>query len=365
MNFLDLTYDYLIFAVIGILISLCAVLMVLRVSNDKEYEPYRKARKSLAMVFAVIAVDLSLSLAAYKMQLHGHVDTIIDVLFYTPVAFLFWNLVDTLVDMDTLGKFRKTLLIIWAAIIVVGIANELAPVEELSQLIFTIVAAVWAGLIIFMGINIIVTLHKAVVTMDNYYSENIANRLTWLRKGFSTFLVWGIFSPLAAVGPSWFNAFYASLGGVIYVYLAASFINYGYNYRNLKILSDDKTPGNTSVEVSTGDKNVSESIKEWEKNKEYRHQGITVRSMAEQLQTSTSSIITTIYNEHNCSFHEYVCRLRVRDAQELLVHFADKDITEIAHMVGFESLEDIETNFRNTVYVTPEEWRAGVLRLIN
>ncbi len=364
MNFLDLVYDYLIFAVIGILISLCAVLMVLRISKEKEYEPYRKARKSLAIVFAIIAVDLSLSLTAYKLGIQGHSDTIIDILCYTPVAFFFWKLVDTLVDMSTLDKFKNTLLCIWASIIVLGIANEVFPIEGVNQLIFIIVAAVWAGLIIFMGLNILMTLHKAIAIMDNYYSEGIANRITWLRKGFLTFLIWGIFSPLAAVGPSWLNSIYASLGGAIYVYLAASFINYGYNYRNLKINTNDDYDG-SPVGVNDEGKDISGALKEWEKNKEYRKQGVTVRTMAEQIKTSTSSIITTIYNEHNCSFHEYICRMRVRDAQELLVHFADKDIMEIAHMVGFESLEDIETSFRNTVYVTPEEWRAGVLRLIN
>ena len=87
--------------------------------------------------------------------------------------------------------------------------------------------------------------------------------------------------------------------------------------------------------------------------------------MSASLNIPPRSLISAISSQRNGTFRDYVSRLRVRDAQELLIHFTDKEVGEIATMVGFKTRADMDTAFRETVYVSPEEWRAGVLRLIN
>lgn len=79
MEFFDSAYNYVISAVIGILLALCAMLMALRVPKGRKYIPYGKARTILILLFVTIAVDLILSLVVNRLHVSAHADSLVDV----------------------------------------------------------------------------------------------------------------------------------------------------------------------------------------------------------------------------------------------------------------------------------------------
>lgn len=366
-------YNYVISAVIGMLVALCAMLVALSVPEGRKYAAYGKARKILILLFATIAVDLALSLLAYRTMLSIHADTIIDILCYTPVALLFLDLTQTLMEYKPRTLFFKRLFAcMWVGLVIWGIVNEVlfmgndikTPTYKTN---FIACTATWVCLILCIAIHIGITSSRAQKQLANTYSDNVARHTEWLRRSFAIFLVWGTASPLAAIGPSWVNTIYGGMGGAVYIYLCVSFINYGHDFVRFKANEPDAKPEPAPMQQTDPQSDgpqTTTTIKEWEESKGYRTPGVTIDMMAASLSIEPRKLASIINEQYNCSFHDYINNLRIRDAQSLLVHFADKDIGEIAAMTGFASEEDMEKAFMQTVYVSPEKWRKGVLSLI-
>ena len=64
------------------------------------------------------------------------------------------------------------------------------------------------------------------------------------------------------------------------------------------------------------------------------------------------------------SFHAYIDRLRVSDAQTLLVHYPHESMDMIADRVGYRNEEELTIYFKKVTNVTPSDWRSGVLKLM-
>lgn len=372
MDFFDSAYNYVISAVVGMLVTLCATLNAQRVPQGRKYASYNKSRTLLIYLFSIIAVDLALSLAVYRLGTLPHADTLVDVLCYTPVALLFLLLTQTLMEytperLAHIWVFTG----LWIVLVAAGVANESLHIcgvveGEVYKTAFAIVAAIWVLLILSIALCVAITFKMAKRKLSNFYSDDVARRMTWLRKSFNIFLLWGLASPLAAIGPSWLNTIYAGLGGAVYLYLCISFLNYNSVY--VKQKANDPEEGSNGAHAPTTQVNTPPSldtIKEWEDSKEFRTPGITIEMMATSLSMPADTLTSIINEQHNCSFRDYVTNLRIRDAQTLLVHYADKEICEIAAMTGFSSEEEMEHAFMRTVYVSPAEWRKGVLSLIS
>lgn len=373
MDFFDSAYNYVISAVVGMLVTLCATLKALRVPQGRKYASYNKARTLLVYLFGIIAVDLVLSLTVYRHEALPHADTIVDILCYTPVALLFLLLIQTLMEYS---PERRTALWVfiaaWISLTVAGVTNESLYIADMIdtdvyKTVFAVDAAIWVALILSIAIRVAVTFRKAKRKLTNFYSDDVARRMEWLRKSFVIFLIWGLASPLAAIGSSWLNTIYAGLGSAVYLYLGISFLNYNSVYVRKKTndTGDDASTGAEPHSPRVNTQPSPDSLKEWENSKGFRTPGITIEMLADSLSISANTLSSIINEQHNCSFYDYVTNLRIRDAQTLLVHYADKDIQEIAAMTGFLSAEEMERAFKQTVYITPAEWRKGVLSLIN
>lgn len=372
MDFFDSAYNYVISAVVGMLVTLCATLKAQRVPQGSKYASYNKSRALLIYLFSIIAVDLVLSLAVYRLEALPHADTIVDILCYTPVALLFLLLTQTLMEYKPESRTAIGVFIaIWILLVAVGIANESLYICDMidtdaNKTVFAADAAVWVILILSIALCIAITFRKAKRKLSNFYSDDVARRVEWLRKSFIIFLIWGLASPIAAIGPSWLNTIYAGLGSAVYLYLCISFLNYNSVYVRQKANDTDETVPDSGHHAPRANTPPSpDAVKEWEDRKGFRTPGVTIEMMADSLSMSANTLASIINEQHNCSFCDYVTNLRIRDAQTLLVHHADKDIKEIAAKTGFSSEEEMERAFKQTVYISPAEWRKGVLSLIN
>lgn len=374
MEFFDSAYNYVISAVIGILLALCSMLMALRVPKGRKYIPYGKARVILILLFATIAVDLILSLVVNRLHVSVHADTLVDVACYTPIGILFLALMQTLMEYNPKSNIMKTVTVgAWIALTVLGVVNEVlyayGMVEtDIYKTVFMAVAVLWVIVILGVAVRVTILFRKAQHRLSNYYSDDVSKRMEWLLRSFGIFLAWGVMSPLAAMGPSWLNTIYGGLGGAVYLYLAISFINYRAIYANIKANEPDDAKPDATLRTSPRPANLAqtqEAIKQWEVDRGYRTKGVTIEMMSASTAVPADTLASVINEQHNCSFYEYVTELRIRDAQSQLIHYADKSLDEIADMTGFASLEDMEFAFKQTLYVTPEDWRKGVLSLIS
>lgn len=380
MEFFESAYNYVISAVIGILLALCAMLSALRVPKSRKYASYGKARFLLLLFFITIIVDLVLSLLVRRLDISAYADTIVDVFCYSPVGLLFLAIMQTMMEFKPRNpNARRIFVAIWLALSAVGVADEILYAnnvigQDLYKSIFMTDVVLWFIYLIVIVVCVVRTFREASHRLSNYYSDDVPKRMDWLMRSFEIFIIWGTLGPVIALGPSWLNTIWGGLGGGVYLYLAISFFNYGINYARLKAkepaegagdadASPTPIPQATPQEANTPQ--ILDSIKAWEENKGFRTPGVTIEMMASAVSTHADTLASVINEQYNCSFYDYVTNLRIRDAQSLLVHFADKDVEEIAQMTGFSSAEDMGNAFKQTLYVTPEDWRKGVLSLIS
>ncbi len=84
---------------------------------------------------------------------------------------------------------------------------------------------------------------------------------------------------------------------------------------------------------------------------------ILLRDISRHVSYSPSSIKRIFHEETGCSIMQYVTDLRIHRAKELLHH--PMPITEIAAMVGFDTVNYFSTVFKKETGMTPSAFRAS------
>lgn len=83
---------------------------------------------------------------------------------------------------------------------------------------------------------------------------------------------------------------------------------------------------------------------------------VSLKTAAEQVFMSPSYFCKVFKKVTGCTLVEYISRLRIDKARELLL-VGEKSITEIAHEVGFESHSYFDKIFHRLMNVAPHEYR--------
>ncbi len=358
MDFFETLYGYATMLIVGIVLSLSVIMLFVKV--DGVSEAYKKARRYLAALYVLIAFDLVFSLLTHIKDWGESTDTLVDVIFYTPVSVCFALMCSVLLDEEAVyrKKIRRDVILCPVSMLA-GACGIL--ITGLPHWLFITLICGWALFIVTLGVNILRSYTRALMRLDNKYSLDKVRNISWLRNGFVLFVVWGLCCPIAAVCPMWFNTIYASIGGFIYIYIGVSILNYSSVCKSEYDLCDfgsDAPSGAQSKEA------LSAALHEWVESKGYVIHGITVGHVAKCLNMSIPEVLFAIKNEHCSDFRNFITRLRVREAQELLVKYPKKGVLEIAQCVGYISVSDFNVDFHDMAGVTPQEWREGCIQLI-
>lgn len=358
MDFFETLYSYATMLIVGIVLSL--FLIMLFVKAEGVTEAYKMARRYLAALYVLIAFDLVFSLLAHIRNWGEGADTLVDVFCYTPVSVCFALMCSVLLDDEAVyrKKIRRDVLLCPLSMIA-GTCAIL--IDELPHWAFISLICAWAFFIVTLGVNILRSYTQALMRLDDKYSIDKVRNISWLRNGFVLFVVWGLCCPIAAVCPMWFNTIYASIGGIIYIYIGISILNYSAVCPKEFDLDDGGQSRNLEPQKVEA---LSLSLHEWVDAKGFSAQGITVGHVAKALNVTIPDVLFAIRNEHYSDFRNFIVRLRVREAQELLVKHPKKSVLEIAQSVGYISVSDFNDDFHDVVGVPPQEWREGCLRLI-
>jgi AraC-like DNA-binding protein len=95
----------------------------------------------------------------------------------------------------------------------------------------------------------------------------------------------------------------------------------------------------------------------------YLDAGLTLKSLAEQMKTQPSKL-TKVFSQHlNESFYDYINKLRVEAAKEMLIDSGRKhlSVTDIMAQAGFNSNSVFYESFKRLTGKTPAQYRKGKL----
>ncbi len=368
MDFSLSYYNYATVMVLGVLLALIVLLLRQKTRQDEAFASYRRARACLIGVYAVISIDLILSLVVNNnSEIGENADTAVDILCYTPTAILFTWMVSWLIDENV--EYRLKIVrdvALWLMTLLLVLSTFFIPEQSVVQAIVVCVAVFWSCFIFYFGIRIIRSFRRAVARLDNFYSEDVASRIGWLRNSFLTFVIFGLCGPVVAISPAWVNMIYNIVGGVVYAYVCSSMLNY---YESFELVDRvTHSAGEPAAEEAKPKQATGQDlakIKAWEDRNGYWQAGVTIADVAKQLGMTALDVAKVVNDTYGCSFREHINRLRVHDAQELLVHYPEKPVAEVATMLGYRTEEEMTLLFKQIANVSPSEWRKGVLRLMS
>lgn len=366
MDFSIAYYNYVNVFETGVLAALVLTLLFKRTRRAPRYAAYRKARNSLAAVFSIIIVDLLLSLLINNSEnVASNIDTSLDILCYTPVAILMTWISSWLVgDSREYRSQAVRDVSVWVVTTGIVVGTTFFPDAGGVRAVQVAVTVFWALFICRLGYCVARNFRRSVRRLNNYYSNNAVAPVVRLRNGFMLFVAFGLCAPIAAICPPWFNTIYMIVGGIVYTTLCNSLLNYYDSFDVVDRVVHAQSPSHGAI--SADDKaQIRWRIKEWEAGKGFRTPDITIEDLARGVGCDSDEVANIINETYDRTFRQHVDRLRIDDAQELLVHFPDKSVGDIAHMLGYDGGDVLTANFKRVFGVSPEEWRASVLKLIS
>jgi len=200
--------------------------------------------------------------------------------------------------------------------------------------------------------------HNTVKKLDNFFSEETAKRLKWTGGAFIWLFTGGIFSFMSLFLNTWFSIFFTVYYTFFYIYFSIHYLNY------VTLFLDMEPAFNTSEETPVKDKNVTKSyeqleqaIKEWEMQKFYTEPGITIEQVATQLRSNRTYLSTHMNLYRKMSFKDWINRLRIDEASELLRKHPDMPVSQIGAMVGLPDKSNFGRQFTKLTGKSPQAWR--------
>ncbi len=86
-------------------------------------------------------------------------------------------------------------------------------------------------------------------------------------------------------------------------------------------------------------------------------QSISLSSLADQLQVTPAYLSAQFHREMNCSYSQYLLRLRMEEAARKLLEDADVKVHDVSRAVGFVSPKHFSHVFREYYQMTPKDYR--------
>ncbi len=108
-----------------------------------------------------------------------------------------------------------------------------------------------------------------------------------------------------------------------------------------------------------------EPIVRWKRNKGYCQTNLTPANVAKVLGFSETRFKQYISQVEGTFFPQWITKLRIEEAQRLLLRFPRKEIREIIKEVGYSSKGTFLGSFKKMVGCTPSEWRNRCHKKMN
>ncbi len=137
------------------------------------------------------------------------------------------------------------------------------------------------------------------------------------------------------------------------IYINAVIIYFAFIFSN-EIKIKQAMDGHEITELADIMKQVNEHLVE---NEGYKNNMISVSSLSKKLRLQKYKLSKAINLETGMHFFDYLNKLRVEKAMELLRSESGKKIDDISVEVGYNSISTFNTAFKKIVKMTPREFR--------
>lgn len=315
----------------------------------------------------------------------------------TQVVFLISNACDTslfalgltkMVDMSFITRRRVLFEIgfvslISAILIGVYVYDENSPSLTMQITFLCCVGALFIKQI-FNYIHFGKRYLSAKMQLDNYYSNNVGVHLDWVNGSFALFSTLMVIALVGCTIPYFWVIIALILiiwGSFLYIFINT--INYAPKIMIIErvleanemlaettshslqdtTLSPDKSgvvsPGNMIPAPPAGKIPVFAALDKWIGEELYLNPGVTIEEVAARIGTNRNKISLHLNTYLNMSFREWITKLRIEKARQLLLEKPDLTITEIGTLVSIPNRSNFDKMFKKLVGESPATYRSN------
>lgn len=359
-------YYILIFASSSVIIVLGALLMGIRISEDKHMQKLRNAKKYLSLSYIILGVSgyISFFLREESENQLLLVTSTLFVASYQALLFTMTLLVFIQPDYVSQEKVLKHFSIITVTGIGLFIALNLCSQQLFS--IFLYIAIVAYLLQLGYYIWLFNRQYKACLNLlELYYDENENARLKWVKHSFYSALGIGILALVAVhCGIRLYSVFIVIYTGY-YAYVVCRFYNYQPDIVFIipavtKLPRKKENTGASCDNQSQSQEemlNFRKAIEKWIKEKKYLEKDISVDEIAESLGVSHSFLQYYFRSYMPTDFRTWRSELRINEAQRILKENPQISLEAVRELVGFNHRANFHQQFQKITGMTPTEYR--------
>lgn len=102
---------------------------------------------------------------------------------------------------------------------------------------------------------------------------------------------------------------------------------------------------------------IENKLETWIESGTYVQPGISIKDLADSLNTNRTYLSAYIKSTYNLSFRERIANLRISYAKDLILQYPNITITDVSRKSGFMSLSNFMKTFKDSEGCSPAKWR--------
>ena len=335
------------------------------------FENYLRSRRIMGMALLLLAANYSVHFFFGIRFKNVHAAILMNLSTYFLCYYLFSSALITLLDRFYITRKRiRTHFILWIIFSgLSGVVLLLFP-DGIVQKSTLLALAAWLvvyGLV--LSRRVIVAYRRAVRIFDDTHAVDIGAYIKWL--SFFTYwaLIFGVGCGLFTFLPDEYVYIWILSSIPFYVYLYHCYQNYLLFYEQVEnamedgMTSEEEDPCDTKLEQIQKLENPSyrsemaEKINGWIDAEGYIQSGLTIKKLADMLQTNRTYLSEYIKTTYGASFRDWITGLRINYAKRLLAQYPRLTVADISERSGFLSPSHFIRLFKENSGCTPVKWR--------
>ena len=335
------------------------------------FENYLRSRRIMGMALLLLAANYSVHFFFGIRFKNVHAAILMNLSTYFLCYYLFSSALITLLDRFYITRKRiRTHIILWIIFSgLSGVVLLLFP-DGIVQKSTLLALAAWLvvyGLV--LSRRVIVAYRRAVRIFDDTHADDIGAYIKWLSIFTYWALIFGVGCGLLTFLPDEYVYIWILSSIPFYVYLYHCYQNYLLFYEQVEtamedgMISEEEDPCDTKLEQIQKLENPSyrsemaEKINGWIDAEGYIQAGLTIKKLADILQTNRTYLSEYIKTTYGASFRDWITGLRINYAKRLLAQYPRLTVADISERSGFLSPSHFIRLFKENSGCTPAKWR--------
>ena len=335
------------------------------------FENYLRSRRIMGMALLLLAANYSVHFFFGIRFKNVHAAILMNLSTYFLCYYLFSSALITLLDRFYITRKRiRTHFILWIIFSgLSGVVLLLFP-DGIVQKSTLLALAAWLvvyGLV--LSRRVIVAYRRAVRIFDDTHADDIGAYIKWLSIFTYWALIFGVGCGLLTFLPDEYVYIWILSSIPFYVYLYHCYQNYLLFYGQVEnamedgMISEEEDPCDTKLEQIQKLENPSyrsemaEKINGWIDAEGYIQSGLTIKKLADMLQTNRTYLSEYIKTTYGASFRDWITGLRINYAKRLLAQYPRLTVADISERSGFLSPSYFIRLFKENSGCTPVKWR--------